>query len=158
MKLRCMILAALVCSLLSINPAFAGHGTNRLCPDDPEVIKKEILRLEESGRQKALKSDSNWDDLMADGAYLIQGDGTIMIYQKGQNLSTMSLTSFKLSDLIVRVFGQTAVATGLSEIASETPEKKPFSFQMRYLNVWKRVGDGWKIVVAERTMVRPYGK
>jgi hypothetical protein len=121
----------------------------------PRRSKKEIVRLEELGRQKALNGDTNWDDLIADGAYLIQGDGTIMIYKKGQTLPTMSLTSFKLSELIVRVYGETAVANGLSELASETQEKKTFSFQMRYMNVRGKVGDSWKTTVAERTMVRP---
>lgn len=150
-----MIPALLVCLLLLPHTALAqrrGHADKAL------AVRKEILRLEELGRRKALAGDSNWDDLMQDGAYLIQGDGTVMIYHSGQNLSSMSLTSFKLSELIVRVYGQTAVATGLSEVASETPDKKPFSFRMRYLNVWKKTADGWKVVVAERTMVRPYTK
>lgn len=121
-------------------------------------IEKQIIQLEELGRAKALRGEINWDDLMAEGAYLIQGDGSVMIYQKGQNLSSMRLTAFKISDLIVRVYGDTVVATGLSDASSETAEKRPFSFQMRYLNVWKHFGSTWKIVVAERTMIRPFGK
>jgi hypothetical protein len=152
-------LASAVCSLLALTTALAHgdpHGRNR--GRGAEGVQREILRLEELGRQKALKGDTNWDDLTADGAYLIQGDGTVMIYRKGQNLSSMPVTSFKLSELVVRVYGETAVVTGLSEVSSQTPDRRPFSFQMRYMNVWKKVGGGWKIVVAERTMVRPYGK
>src|SRR4051812_36226492 len=71
--------------------------------------EQEILRLEEKGRQKALNGDSNWDDLTAEGAYLIQGDGSIMVYQKGQNLSSFPLKSFKLSELIARDLGETVI-------------------------------------------------
>lgn len=126
--------------------------------DKSQRIRQQILRLEELGRQRSLKGEKQWDDLMADGAYLIQGDGSIMLYRKGQNLSSMPLKSFEMSELIVRVYGDTAVVTGLSDIGAETAEKKPFSFQMRFLNVWKKFSDGWKMVVTERTMVRPYTK
>ncbi|HEX8920535.1 MAG TPA: nuclear transport factor 2 family protein [Pyrinomonadaceae bacterium] len=159
MNLRSMILSLLVCVCLLPVAAFARNDSNgQAHADKTEAIQKEILRLEDLGRQKALKGDKEWDDLMADGAYLIGPDGTILVYQKGQNLSSMALTSFNLSELIVRVYGDVAVVTGLAEVASETAEKKPFSFKMRYLNVWKKSGDSWKIVVAERTMVRPLTK
>jgi hypothetical protein len=123
-----------------------------------DKIEKEILLLEESGRDKALRGESNWDDLMADEAYIIQGDGTTMIYKKGQNLSSLPMKSFKLSELIVRVYDDSVIVTGLSDVSSETPDKRPFSFQMRYLNVWKKFGGKWKIVVTEKTMVRPFSK
>lgn len=131
MKLRNLIFGLLVClSLLTItvlaqkklNSSGAQTGSKA------ERVEKEILRLEEFGRQKALRGDTNWDDLMAESAYLIQADGSVLIYRKGQNLSSMPLKSFKLSELVVRVYADSAVATGLSEVTSETREKKPFSF------------------------------
>ena len=131
------------------------NASGRASADKTEGLQNEILRLEEAGRQKALKGDNQWDDLMADGAYLIAYDGTIIVYQKGQSLPSLPLKSFKLSEMIVRVYGEAAVVTGLAEVESETPQKQPFSFKMRFLNVWKKAGDGWKIVVSERTGVRP---
>lgn len=159
MSFRSMSLSVLVClCLLPMTALAQNNSTSVASVDRAEATQNEVLRLEELGRQKALKGDKEWDDLMADGAYLIAADGTILVYQKGQNLSSMSLTSFKLSELIARVYGDTAVVTGLAEVGAETAEKKPFSFKMRYLNVWKKFGDGWKVVVAERTMVRPLTK
>lgn len=151
-----MIFSSLVCLCLATSTAFAqNNSTGRAHADKTEAIEKEILRLEELGRQKALKGDNEWSDLMAEGAYLIAYDGTIIVYHKGQNLPSLPLKSFTLSELIVRVYGGAAVVTGLAEIESETPQKQPFSFKMRYLNVWRKFGDGWKIVVAERTGVKP---
>lgn len=156
-KFRSMCLLFWLC-LVPI-PAVAQHNpVSKTSAVRSQPIEQEILRLEELGRQRSLKGEKQWDDLMADGAYLIQGDGSVMLYQKGQNLSSMPLKSFKMSELIVRVYGDTAVVTGLSDIAVETAEKRPFSFQMRFLNVWKKFSGGWKIVVTERTMVRPYTK
>src|SRR5215213_6205829 len=160
MKMRSMISSLLVCLCLGSIPAFSlNNSDDRANVGKAEAIEKEILRLEELGRQKALKGESNWDDLIAEGAYMIAYDGTVIIYQKGQRLPSLPLKSFELSEMIVRVYGdEAAVVTGLAEITSETPEKKPFSFQMRFLNVWKKSGDGWKIVVSERTGVRPPAK
>jgi ketosteroid isomerase-like protein len=46
------------------------------------------------------------------------------------------------------------VVTGLGEIEVTGPDKKSIPFQMRYLNVWKKFSDGWKIVVSSRTGVK----
>lgn len=159
MNLRSIILSSLVCLCLTTITAFAQNNANgQANAGKSEAIEKEILSLEEAGRQKVLKGESEWDDLMAEGAYLITADGTILLYQKGQNLSSMPVKSFKMSEMIVRVYGEAAVVTGLAEVASETAQKKPFSFQMRFLNVWKKFGDSWKIVVAERTAVKQTAK
>ncbi|MCM3874084.1 MAG: nuclear transport factor 2 family protein [Pyrinomonadaceae bacterium] len=127
----------------------------RASGDNTEAIEKEVLRLEEVGRLKALKGDNQWDDLIAEGAYMIAYDGSIINYQKGQQFPPLPMKSFNMSEMIARVYGDVVVVTGLAEVEGETAEKKPFSFKMRFLNVWKKSGDGWKIVVSERTGVRP---
>jgi hypothetical protein len=117
--------------------------------------QKQVLALEEAGRVKALKGEANWDDLIAEGAYMIAFDGSIINYKKGVNLPAVPLKAFNLSEMIVRVYGKVAVVTGLASVESETPDKKPYSFQMRFINVWERDGKSWKITVSERTGVRP---
>jgi ketosteroid isomerase-like protein len=119
------------------------------------TVEKEILRLEEEGRQKALRGEANWDDLIADGAFMIGFDGSANHYQKGQAFPSFPMKGFKLSELVVRVYGDAAVVTGLGEVEAETPQKQLFSFQQRYINVWQKFGDTWKIAVSERTPVRP---
>jgi hypothetical protein len=145
---------------LAPNTTYAQSNTGRdVSAEKTAAIQNGILRLEEVGRQKALKGEGNWDNLIAEGAYMIAYDGTIIIYQQGQRLPSLPLKSFKLSEMIVRSYGgETAVVTGLAEIGAETAEKQPFSFQMRFMNVWKKIGDGWKIVVSERTSVKPSAK
>jgi hypothetical protein len=148
-----------VCLCLLPATVFAQPGPkDKSKRDKASSTEQEVLRLEEKGRQKALDGENKWDDLMEEGAYLIQGDGTIMIYRKGQSLPSLPMKSFKMSDLIARVLGETVIVTGLSEVESETSQKKAFSFQMRFLHVWKKFGNGWKMTVSEMTMVRPYGK
>jgi hypothetical protein len=151
-----VILSMAIGLCLTTTTAFAHDYSNRRANDNStEAIEKKILRLEEVGRLKALKGDNEWDDLIADGAYMIAYDGSIINYQKGQRFPPLPMKSFNMSEMIARVYGDVAVVTGLAEVAGETAEKKPFSFKMRFLNVWKKSGDGWKIVVSERTGVRP---
>ncbi|HEX8137173.1 MAG TPA: nuclear transport factor 2 family protein [Pyrinomonadaceae bacterium] len=156
MKARELIPRLLLCLCLAQIAAFARDSSKgRVAEDKTEAIEKEILRLEEVGRQKALKGDSEWDELIAEGAYMIAYDGSVILYHKGQSLPSLPLKSFKMSEMIVRVYGEAAVVTGLAEIESETAQHQPFSFKMRFLNVWRKSGDGWKIVVSERTGVKP---
>ena len=141
---------------LATTTAFALNNLNlRGSDNSTEAIEKEILRLEEVGRLKALKGDNDWDDLIAEGAYMIAYDGSIINYAKGKRFPPFPMKSFNLSEMIARVYGDVVVVTGLAEVEAETAEKKPYSFKMRFLNVWKKSGDGWKIVVSERTGVRP---
>jgi hypothetical protein len=150
-------LKILICFCLLSIAAFAQNNSNGLSKADKAkvAIQKEILDLEEIGREKALKGESNWDDLISEGAFMIAFDGKIITYQKGQNIPSLPLKVFNLSEMIVRVFDkETAVVTGLAEVTSETAEKKPFSFQMRFLNVWRKSTEGWKIAVSERTGVK----
>ena len=132
------------------------HANNVVAlPGNAQAIEKEVLRLEDVGRQKILKGDNNWDDLIAEGAYMIGYDGSITIYKKGLQFPPFTVTSFEMSEMIARFYGEAVVVTGLAEVGSETAEKKPFSFKMRFINVWKKSEGAWKIVVSERTGVRP---
>jgi hypothetical protein len=159
MNLRNLSVVICLC-VVSIGTFAQNKSKNPAKTDKAEItIQQDVLRLEELGRQKALKGESNWDDLIAEGAYMIAFDGTIILYTKGQNLPALPLKSFDLSEMIVRVYGSgTAVVTGLAEVTSETADKKPFAFKMRFLNVWKKSDDGWKIAVSQRTGVKQAGK
>ena len=151
----------LCCLFLATSAVFAQKSAKtKVEKNNSETIQKEIMRLEELGRQKALRGDSDWDDLWADGAYMITAFGTITVYKKGMNLSAggPAANSLKISDMIVRVYGEVAVVTALMEVETETADKKPFSFKLWFMNVWKKHNDGWKIVAAERTPVRQMPK
>ena len=155
MNVKLILSMAISFCLTTTTTAVAFNNLNLRASDSTAAIEKEILRLEEVGRQKVLKGDNDWDDLIAEGAYMIAYDGSIINYQKGLHLPSLPMKSFNMSEMIARVYGDVAVVTGLAEVESETAEKKPFSFKMRFLNVWKKSGEGWKIVVSERTGVRP---
>ena len=159
MTSKSLILSVVVGLCLASTALAQGNSINGTKSDSSAAIQKEVLRLEEAGRQKILKGDNNWDDLIAEGAYMIAYDGSIILYKKGLQFPPMPVKSFDMSEMIARVYGDGAVVvTGLAEVGGESAEKKPFSFKMRFLNVWEKSADGWKIVVSERTGVRPPAK
>ena len=129
-------------------------GWTQTVPAKPDAVEAEVLRLEELGRAKALRGDTDWSGLMAEGAYMIGPDGNSATYQKDKAFPAFPLVSFQLSELIARNFGESVVVTGMAAIEVNGPDKKLITFQMRYLNVWKKFGDGWKIVVSSRTGVK----
>lgn len=156
MNLKAVILSLVVG--LSLTPTtIAGNNSNaRVRADQKEAIEKEVLRLEDVGRQKILKGDNNWDDLIAEGAYMIAFDGSIIIYQKGTQLPSLPVKMFTMTEMIARYYGgEAVVVTGLAEVAGETADKKPYTFKMRFLNIWKKSDGSWKMVVTSRTGVRP---
>lgn len=159
MNIKAVILSVVVGLCLAPMTASAQSNSNdRANAGSTVALEKEVLRLEEAGRQKILKGDNNWDDLIAEGAYMIGYDGSVVLYQKGLQFPPLPVKSFEMSEMIARVYGEAVVVTGLAEVGGETTgtgEKKTFSFKMRFLNVWKKSGDSWKIVVSERTGVRP---
>ncbi len=119
-----------------------------------EAVRSEVLHLEEQGRLRSLRGETNWDDMMADGAYLISPDGAVYLFTKGKSLPSLPLKDFKITELRARVYGKSVVVTGLAHLEAETRDKGTISIQMRYLNVWRRVGDSWKMVVSQRTIVK----
>lgn len=140
----------LVCFVVN----FFGQGPKTARRIDPKA-SAEVLKLEELGRQKTLRADPGWDDLMSDGAYMIGPDGNVVIYQAGKGFPPFPLKSFTLSEMIARPYGQVVVVTGLGEVEAIAPDKRIIPFKMRFMNVWKRFPDGWKMIVTQRTTVTP---
>lgn len=159
LKLIILTLFCMIC--LSQYSALGQTTSNTVATQTKASVGEiEVLRLEELGRQRSLKGETSWDDMMADGAYLIQFDGSVMTYKTGSKLPLIPLKSFELRDLIAREYGNSVTVTGLAEVSGETPDKKSFSYQMRYINVWrkKKTGKGWEIVVTARIAIRPPAK
>ncbi len=122
-------------------------------PQD-DAAAREVLKLEEAGRLKTLKGELVWDELISDGAYMIGPDGIVVIYKTGKPFPPYPIRSFALGEMIARPYGDVVVVTGLADVEAGTPEKPGPRFQMRFLNVWRKSREGWKMVVTERTAVR----
>jgi hypothetical protein len=155
MNTRRLFLIAVICLFLTPVTGRAQNGVGGKPPaNTAEADQAEVLRLEEAGRLKVIKGDNNWDDFIAEGAYMIGPDGKVVGYEKGKGFPPFPIKNFTLSEMIARSYGAVVVVTGLGEITAETQDKKTIGFQMRFINVWRRFPEGWKMVVTERTSVK----
>jgi ketosteroid isomerase-like protein len=145
----CLMLAAALCLVLA-NPAWA------MPHHESHAIHKEIEALEMQWRDAVLGNNvSQMDHLLADDYIGISANGTIET--KTQELAqrkagTVRIQSLDLSDLKVRVYGDTAVVTSRAELTGVNGQSD-ISGNYRYTRVYnKRLGQ-WKIVSFEASRI-----
>jgi ketosteroid isomerase-like protein len=147
--MACLVLAAAVCLVLA-NPAWA------LPHHESHAVHKQIEALEMQWRDAEIANNvSQMDRLLADDYVGISANGTVET--KPQELAqrragTVRIQSLDLSDLKVRVFGDTAVVTSRAELTGVNGQSD-ISGNYRYTRVYnKRLGQ-WKIVSFEASRI-----
>ena len=63
--------------------------------------------------------------------------------------------AFELDELAVRVYSDTAVATGRSTPKGTTAKGEPITGQFRFLRVWVKRQGRWQAVAFEGTRIDP---
>lgn len=120
------------------------------------IVHKEIEALEEQWRQAIVTNNvSEMDHLLADDYVGITSNGTIET--KAQALAarragTMRITRLDLSDVHVRVYGDTAVVTSVADLVG-TNGASDISGKYRYTRVYNRRLGQWKIVSFEASRI-----
>jgi ketosteroid isomerase-like protein len=147
--MACLMLAAALCLVLA-NPAWA------MPRHESHAIHKEIESLEMQWRDAVVGNNvSQMDHLLADDYIGISANGTVET--KTQELAqrragTIRIQSLDLSDLKVRVYGDTAVVTSRAELTGVNGQSD-ISGNYRYTRVYnKRLGQ-WKIVSFEASRI-----
>jgi ketosteroid isomerase-like protein len=145
---RAFLLVALILALT--NPA------RTMTRHESRAIHKEIEALEMQWRDAVVGNDvSKMDHLLADDYIGISANGTVAT--KTQELAqrragTVRIQSLDLSDLKVRVYGDTAVVTSRAELTGVNGQSD-ISGNYRYTRVYnKRLGQ-WKIVSFEASRI-----
>jgi ketosteroid isomerase-like protein len=143
--MACVLFAAALCLVLA-NPAWA------MPHRESHAIHKEIEALEYQWRDAELSNNvSQMDRLLADDYIGISANGTVET--KPQELAqrkagTVRIQSLDLSDLKVRVYGDTAVVTSLATLTGVNGQSD-ISGNYRYTRVYNRRLGQWKIVSFE---------
>ena len=121
-----------------------------------KVVHKEIESLEQEWRQAILTNNvSAMDHLLADDYVGITSNGTIET--KAQALAqrragTVRITKLDLSDIRVRLYGDTAVVTSVADLVG-TNGDSDISGKYRYTRVYARRLEHWKIVSFEASRI-----
>ncbi len=121
-----------------------------------KVLHKEIEALEQQWRQAILTNNvAEMNNLLSDDYIGITSNGAVE--NKAQALaqrraSTVTITKLDLSDIHIRVYGDTAVVTSVADLAG-TNGDSDISGKYRYTRVYARRRGSWKIVSFEASRV-----
>jgi len=143
------LLLLLVVALFMVSPVYA---------QAPNAAERELIKLENDWSTAWLKKDGAFlQTLYADEYMFTSESGTI--YSKAQDIAeTISPEnrneSFLRADLKVRVYGNTAVVTGLNTLeSSATASGKHTSGAYRFTDVFVKRHGRWQVVASQSTRV-----
>jgi ketosteroid isomerase-like protein len=136
-------LAACVCAIAS-------------AAESPVTDQRQILALEEAWGS-ALESEDHaaLDRIIASDFTFIEPDGTLLkraAYLADRSNNPAEIHSFKISEMLVRVFGSTALVSGLSTI-DESLAGKRYKYQLRWKEMWVKEAGSWKVLAGQATPV-----
>lgn len=121
-----------------------------------KALHKEIETLEEQWRQAILTNNvAEMNNLLSDDYVGISANGTVE--NKAQALAqrragTMTITSLQLSDIHIRIYGDSAVVTSVADLVGNNGDSD-ISGKYRYTRVYAFRRGSWKIVSFETSRV-----
>jgi len=128
---------------------FVASVTSSLAQDrsDAAVVRALELKWTESYKQRSIDILSS---LLADVFVITVEDGNI--YSKAGYISHTADSKVRvdlaeISDLKVRIHGNTAIVTG-SYHEKGTSEEKPYEYHDRLTDVWVKIAGKWQVVAS----------
>ncbi|MFN2510324.1 MAG: nuclear transport factor 2 family protein [Pyrinomonadaceae bacterium] len=117
-----------------------------------------ILRLENEGREATLKNDLAANDrLLADKWINVNADGSVTTKAKLLELlkaGSFTIQSIENDEVMVRVFGESAVVTGRSTTKRSGEGGEILTRQVRFTRVYAKNHGRWQVVSAQNTIIR----
>jgi ketosteroid isomerase-like protein len=116
-----------------------------------EATRRRIAALEDAWIQAVIKRDAAaFDRLLAPTFVYTEDD---RVYSKAQLIKevttgTDTVTAGRNEDLVVRVHGSTAVATGWLVLIGRGSAGS-FERRYRYTDTWQRSNGGWRVIAAQ---------
>jgi ketosteroid isomerase-like protein len=120
--------------------------------------QRQILRLEDEWvRAMNVKDQKALDGILAPGFTFIEPDGTMkerVEYLADRTGDVVETESFHNADLMVSVFGNAAIASGVATI-TERHHGKRYHFSARWKEVWLKRTGKWPVIASQATPVNP---
>jgi ketosteroid isomerase-like protein len=116
-----------------------------------EATKRQIAALEDQWVRAVIKRDARAFDRLLHPSFVYTEDDRVYTRQqliKEITTGTDTVTSGGNEDLTVRVFGNTAVATGWLVLRGRGASG-PFARRYRYTDTWMRSGGAWRVIAAQ---------
>ena len=143
MKIRTLLL--IIASLAVYVLTFAAPQNN------PDTVSSKILALERQWNAAYKRSDiARMDSLLADDFIITVEDGSTFSksgYIAHNGDSTVHVGVSDMSDLKVRLHGNTAVVTGAYH-EKGTEKGKPYEYRDRFTDVWMNIKGRWQVIAS----------
>jgi len=125
---------------------------------EPQSDKQQILKLEDDW-VRALKTHDRkvLDQIVGRDFTFIEPDGTVKKrdqYLADRSGDSYENESFENTDLEIKVFGKSALASGLAHI-TERRSGKTYRFSVRWKELWLKDMGKWQVVTSQATPVNP---
>jgi len=122
----------------------------------PSAVEQDLLKLESNWGDALLKNDTAALERIYADEYLFT-DSEGVTWNKPQDLANTKsgaskITSFKLEDMKVHVYGEAAVVTGKT-ILKGTFQGKDISGQHRFTDVFVKRAGRWQCVATQSTLI-----
>src|SRR5882762_5343901 len=120
--------------------------------------KKQILKLEDDWVRALEKQDrQGLTKVLAREFTFIEPDGSLINrddYLADRSTNASDIGSFEIAEVKVRVFGGSALVTGLSKI-TERRQGNQYRFSLRWKELWVKEAGNWKVLAGQATPVNP---
>jgi uncharacterized protein (TIGR02246 family) len=117
--------------------------------------KQEILKLTTEYSEAIARRDASVHNrLFADDYTYTHGGGNIMGREEHMNFTkkgNVTVDSLTNKDMLVRIYGKTAVVTGAWDVILRDGDKKAVNRNLRYILVFVKRDGRWQIVAEQRT-------
>jgi ketosteroid isomerase-like protein len=127
----------------------------------PAADERQILALEEAwGRALETKDRAALDRIVASDFTFIEPDGSVVTrdaYLTVRANNPAQTHSFEMSEMVVRIFGDTALVTGLSSIDDSLAGKR-YKYKLRWKEMWVKRSGSWQVLAGQATPVNPVWK
>jgi len=132
-----------------------GASKTAMPADKQEDAIRTVLQLEEESKQAAIRRDVAFAErTLADNYVAIGPLGTLISKEEtlaARKNSQVHYDSIELSEMVVRVFGNTAVVTGRADVKGKDLGQD-FSGPYRFTRVWIKRAGQWQVVSYQATV------
>ena len=124
----------------------------------PVSDEKQILQLEDEWVRALEKQDREaLNKILAREFTFIEPDGSLINrddYLADHSSNASEIDSFEIADLKVRVFGDSALVTGVAKITERRLGNR-YRYSLRWKELWVREAQNWRVLAGQATPVNP---
>jgi ketosteroid isomerase-like protein len=143
-----MKIAILLLVLVSLTVSVCASLSAQNKPDSPS---SKILAAEDKWNAAYKRGDMvTMESLLAEDFIITLEDGSTLSkpgYIAHNGDSTLHIENTEMTDLNVRMHGNTAVVTGAYH-EKGTSRNKPYEYRDRFTDVWMNIGGRWQVVAS----------